>query len=156
MAFTCTATPSKSSFETFVRGSARIITQQIGYDDDEGLTYSAVVALEPLPTGVMEYVFFLVAADDDGSETTYWESRDTTGFINGDDRGDVLEVILHLTKYLVNMEKPRVIFMTTYGDQEGRALEKYYSVNNVFTECGYNVTDEGRIAGSHAWRAELP
>lgn len=156
MAFTCTSRPSKSNFSAFVDGNSRLITQMIGHDDDKNETYSAVVGLEPLPTGEMEYVFYLVAADnDDGTERPIWESRDVANFINRDDRAKILEVVLDLTKYLVNMRKPRVIFMSTHGDQEGRALEKYYAVNNVFTECGYTVTDEGRLSGTHAWGAEL-
>lgn len=138
----------------FQSGSSYAMTVRVGHDGDK--RYSIVIGLEPLPGGDMEYYFHLLEVDVvTGEDRIFWSGLPVSNIIPKDDRRRILAVILSCTKHLLIATYPSVVFRFAHDENPPeRALEKHYSVNDVFEECGYRVEELDSRHGRRAWKAE--
>ncbi|MGW9332696.1 hypothetical protein [Bosea sp. NPDC055594] len=126
----------------------------IGYDDVQPISYSVVVSFVPAP-GELEFIFYIAADSEIESEVRqYWCGKETP-FIQGPNRKSVLEAVANAARALVLRCNPKKFFMITYGaDLPQRALVKSELLCNVFTLCGYRVSDTFEYHGKICWTLE--
>ena len=156
MAFVCSIASDTYRADTIRNGNAYLSVINVGYDDQENVSYSLVVGLEPLAGGDYEFFFHLVAANgDDGSEHPYWSARDVATFIGREDRARIRAVLLTATHSLVETARPDRVECVTYDENPpDRALVKYFLIAEVFRGCGYAVTSPDPWHGKHIWWME--
>ncbi|WP_294354187.1 hypothetical protein [uncultured Sphingomonas sp.] len=132
----------------------------IGYDDVEGTTYSAFVALSPL-TGYAdipgyELVFNITAADAGGDVMAYWDGADTQHLlIEPYLRAEVRSLICTLVDMLIDdVEPPLVSMVTQVAHLPPAALTKYHQICAIFAGKGYRAGKSNSWNGQHTWMME--
>ena len=139
----------------FREAGHRALLAFVGVDDDCALTYAVMIGLAA-GAGCTEYYFKLIEVDaENNEEREYWDSREVGEFMDEDNRELILRVILIVTSILVTQERPDCFYCCTHGDNmPPHALEKHEALNQVFTDCGYQVTLTNSDRGRHSWWVE--
>lgn len=66
-----------------------------------------------------------------------------------------MAAILVAARSLIAWAAPEVFFMSTYDEYLPQtALQKYLLLNELFTSCGYEVSEPDTYRGRHLWWAE--
>jgi hypothetical protein len=141
--------------QIFRRSGDRAIVAHVGMDSECPLSYQIIVGIS-VGAGCDEYYFKLVEIDaESGEEREYWDGREVGAFINENDRSKILEVIKRVTKLLLIRELTDSFYCCTHGDNlPPHALEKHEAINQIFVECGYQVTLTGCDRGRYSWWVE--
>jgi len=144
-------------FETrILKNSLEILaTVPIGRDPDIGAQYSAHVALirlEPFDGDYKaELMFDVVEATSEGSRFID-SGLETKGFLVGDDRKAVLDVICGATACLLAQRQPDAIVMTTsQSNLPRKALVKYVRVTKAIRGSGYDGGEGNTFEGQRIW-----
>jgi hypothetical protein len=156
MGFVCTAARQTYHFDVFRRGDSYAITFPVGYDDTEDLNYFAMIGLESMPPGELEYYFCLLRIDGvNKTEQTIWSGRDLPRGISETDRRAILAVILMATASLLSSVRPERVFRCTHDtNMPDKALEKHHEISQIFTRCGYRVQTADTYHGKRTWWME--
>ncbi len=156
MSFVCTAARQTYHFDVFRKGESYAITFPIGYDSEEDLNYFAMIGLESMPPGDLEYYFCLLEVDGaNKTERQIWSGRGLSADASENDRRDILSVILYATANLLDTVKPERVFRCTHdADMPDKALEKHYEISQIFTRCGYDVRAADVYHGKRTWCME--
>lgn len=158
MAFVCTAVRQTYHFDVFRGGDGYAITFPIGYDDDhtKDLNYFAMIGLESVPPGDLEYYFCVLEIDGiDKTERPIWSGKELPTDISGSARREILCLILLATANLLNTVKPERVFRCTHdADMPDKALEKHQEISQIFRDCGYNVRTADSFHGKRTWWME--
>jgi len=154
--FVCTINPQTCHADVFRNGDSYAVTVPVGYDNARDINYFAMIGLESMPPGELEYYFCILEIDGtDKTERRIWSGRCIPEDITDENRRDMLRVILTTTATLLNSVKPiRVFRCTRDADMPDRALEKHYEVSQIFTNCGYDVRTADGYHGKRAWWME--
>jgi hypothetical protein len=156
MAFVRVISDEEFQADTFKKGNSWSIVVNIGYDDENDLSYSLVVGLEPMGGGAIEYFFQIIEADgESGGEYIYWSGKDTAAFIPKEDRVVILSAVLTATRALIENAKPSRVEMVSYDpDPPQKALVKHWLIGRVFEQCGYVVKTADPYHGKRVWWME--
>src|SRR5436305_14435655 len=97
-------------------GGSKAYIAYVGLDDSCPLTYSVIVGMSA-GAGCDEYYFQLIATDAESSEILeeYWDGRKVGEFISEEDRELILNVILRVTKLLIDTERPECFYCRSQG-----------------------------------------
>ncbi|TAJ30895.1 hypothetical protein [Bosea sp. (in: a-proteobacteria)] len=154
MAFVCTINGQWAQVVGIDWTDESTLIAGIGYDDALPISYSVVVSFAPA-AGELEFVFYIAADSEIASEVRQFWCGKETPFIQGEDRKRVLETAANATRALALHCNPRKFFMITYSaDLPPRALVKSELLCDVFTGCGYRVSDKFEYHGKVCWSLE--
>ena len=125
MAFVCTLGSDLPDIAEFLEREFPFITAPVGYDDEEGCSYSVIVGLQA-GGGVAEFYFHIQKFHDDTAEIESIQSGlELTKAISKADRTRILETILLLTDLLLSRAGAREIYRCTMDiDPPPKALAK--------------------------------
>ncbi|NJL08927.1 MAG: hypothetical protein HC900_12290 [Methylacidiphilales bacterium] len=156
MPFVCTIDPDSIQAAFFQEGGDYLIVIPIGFDDASPLTYSLMVTLSPSGGGLLEYAFCIIEANDvEYSENQIWSGLESARFLKGDDRKDVLSLLIQCTKFLLDSVRPLSVFFCTIDTfAPEKADRKYSLVAQTFEMCGYRVRTTDPWHGQRYWRME--
>jgi len=154
MAFVCTIDRTWAQGAGFDWEGESTLVAGIGYDDEHPVSYSIVLSLSPSP-GEVEFIFYVVADNEQTSQVQYYFSGRETLFIPKDDRQKVLRAALMAARLLVDHCKPDRFFMITVdADMPPKAMVKSEWFCRVFTDAGYRVSDTFFQHGKAWWSLE--
>ena len=143
--------------EVFRVGGAYQIVINAGRDAALKRTFSVAVGLEPLPTGDLEYFFYIVNMEE-GTDayTSHMSGLETKAFIPALARPAILRAILQATKDLLVQVNPITVSWTSYDrNLPEKGLTKFQQIVKVFEVVGYRVEEGEPYHGRHHWHAEL-
>ena len=154
MAFVCTIEATWAQGAGFNWSGESALIAGIGHDDEQPISYSLVVSLEPVP-GEVEFKFYLVADNQlTSQDQMFWSGRDT-GFIVGHDRARVMKAAMAAAHLLVDHCRPDRFFMITHdSDLPPKALVKSELFCKVFTNVGYRISETFSHHGKVWWQME--
>ena len=143
--------------EVFRVGNSYQVIINVGRDVALKRTFSVAVGLEPLPTGELEYFFYIVNMEEENDQSTYhMGGLETKSFIPAIARPAILRAILQATKDLLVQVNPNAVSWTTYDQNlPDKGLVKFRQVIKVFEAAGYRVEEGEPYHGRHHWHAEL-
>ena len=154
--FICTIVEDADiSIHGLAGNNENVVVLPLGYDDESGNVFSALVALSILPGFEdVELTVTIVEASSDGepvSEKT--DGLETKGvFASSDDRALIRLAIQTGTDHLFDEVSPLSVRMYTFkSDLPRKALEKYNQLAAIAMEKGYTVTREKPWHGQHGW-----
>jgi hypothetical protein len=157
MAFVSTLTIQRAPSSVIQDGSTYSVAELVGYDDARDISYSALVALTPVPGGGdMELIYCLVEYDGETrSEHTYWSGKDVARFISREDRAQILVIVGDATKRLLAAARPERIFRVTVdANAPEAAMHKHSFIASVIESCGYRIGSTDIRHGRVAWWME--
>lgn len=156
MTFVCTVSQGGFRLHVFRAGVSGIVVVNIGHDDTEPLNYSAVVGIEPLPSGSSELFFHIVEADGaTGAEHPFYSGKNTKFISDPKAREEILVSILTALKTLFSTFEPDECTWFTIDDNlPQKALLKFRAIRQTVERCGYVVASTRLKDGRRAWRAK--
>jgi len=133
----------------------KVAIAHVGVDHHYPLTYSIIVGISP-GAGCDEFYFKLIEVDaKTGEEREFWKEQEIGDGIKENDRDLIFQVIRRVTKLLIATERPHSFYFCTHGDNlPPQELENYESINQVFTDCGYQVSLTNSDRGRYSWWVE--
>lgn len=161
--FICVIADGEPFDAAFVEGERdRVMRAALGYDDECGTTYSAVVALteEAGFAGLDRYelAFNIVRSRSDGSHlSTWWDGLRSRGVIcRSEHRRLAMGVILAMIEELVDVLKPRELVWTTHeANLPDKALAKYEAIGHGLRERGFEGGRTDPYHGRWCWQFSL-
>jgi hypothetical protein len=156
MAFVCILDNEDAFYEVARRGSSHLVTINVGYDDAEERSYSAMVALDRMAGGEWELTFCLSEydAETDGIHD-FFRERDVAGFIAKNDRTLILVHVIRAIHDLLHSVQPDRVYMCTFeADLPEPAMLKYDSIEEMFRVCHYAVHRQPDHHGQRIWWME--
>lgn len=142
--------------EAFRVGNAYKVVTNVGCDLLLQRTYSIAVGLDPLPSGELEYYFYIVDLDEITDDMHHFYSgRDTKNILPDVQRGAILRAILHATKSLLSQVNPAKVNWCTWDTHlPDKAKSKFRDIVRVFETSGYKVQEGEPHNGRNLWYAE--
>lgn len=155
MAFICTVKGENFNIEVFRKGNAFSVVINLGYEDDSDAGYSAVIGLEPMGGGNIEFFFHLVRFRDGHDDELFWSGLDLPNCILPNDRECILDALCSTAHELLNQVKPPTFHYCTHDrDAPDKALVKHILMMKVFESCGYTVNSADPYQGKRVWWME--
>lgn len=156
MAFILTHTAISTIFEVESSGSVFFVTATVGIDPELDAAYSITVSLYfGLPCYGAELNFWITERRGDIVTDVFWDGT-RTRFIRGADRNAILQWLLIATEVLISAAGVDCVTMTTMeANLPITALNKYLRIKNVFTKCGYSVSEREPFHGIKCVDSEL-
>lgn len=153
--FVCTVSQDHMTFETLPGASSHTILVPVGYDIDDGRdsSYFAAVGLDVLAGGGCEIFFSIMEFDHtNNSRYEYWSGRETSSFILGSDRDDVLNAVCCAVQMLIDSGAPDEIEISTHdANPPDKAVIKHFRVMSVFERNGYHIRTFDPYHGRRIW-----
>lgn len=155
MPFVCSLDPdSELDVDVIEANGEFIVRLAIGYDDENGETFSIAVALSPLPGDFMELSFSVISiCQASGDWSDFWDGLATKPLIPlHKDRNLIKSAMLSCVAALVDEVRPEIVSMTTHtANLPETALAKFWEVNRIFAERGYHAGRADGYHGRYVW-----
>ena len=156
MAFVFTLEGDGFFIKSVEKADEALITVDIGYDDEDMVTYKVLVALVPIaarPPSCRELYFQIVESTSGGEINDYKSGLSTKAFLTGSDRVSVLHAISQLACHMVEKFGVEILVINTVETYlPHKALVKYDRICAFICDHGYSGGRVDEYHGQEQWQ----